>query len=258
MAGSKSLYVGVDGCPGGWFSVGFASDGDFETKPFRKFVDLVSYYENAKLILVDIPIGLPNISECRGCDRKAKKWLGGKRAGSVFSPPCRDAVDIVMDLPEEIWFLEQRLRLKIVNGKLREKSQEPVTLQLLGIIPKIGEVNDFLNRRGEGHSSAIREIHPELCFWVLDGRKPMEYSKRNKQGIKERLRVLANVEQRAKLIYEEACGKYTRAGVARDDILDALVAALTAYLGHDNLQAVPKAPQIDAKKLSMEMVYWRT
>ena len=56
---TQSEFVGVDACPCGWFSVGFSSNGDYELKAFFLFGDLLDYYQVAKLILVDMPIGLP-------------------------------------------------------------------------------------------------------------------------------------------------------------------------------------------------------
>ena len=44
--------------------------------------------------------------------------------------------------------------------------------------------------------------------------------------------------------------------IARDDILDALVAAVVARHGHGKLQSVPNVPQKDPKGLPMEMVYY--
>ena len=53
----------------------------------------------------------------------------------------------------------------------------------------------------------------------------------------------------------DAVGKrYLRKEVALDDIVDALVAALTAKYGHGNLKTLPEVPQIDSHGIAMEMV----
>ena len=65
----KIEFVGVDGCRSGWFSVGFDSEGGYEFKVFPAFSELVDYYCEAKLVLVDIPIGLPEGPGGRKCDR---------------------------------------------------------------------------------------------------------------------------------------------------------------------------------------------
>ena len=64
----KSEFVGVDGCPSGWFSVGFDSEGCYELKVFPAFSELLDYYHDANLVLVDIPIGLPEGPGGRECD----------------------------------------------------------------------------------------------------------------------------------------------------------------------------------------------
>ena len=44
--------------------------------------------------------------------------------------------------------------------------------------------------------------------------------------------------------------------VGKDDVLDALVAAVTAYRGYDDLKQVPGSGDEDKKGLTMEIVYW--
>ena len=57
MAGSRMKYVWVDGSTGGWFSVGLDDGDGFCVKKHEKFEDVVKFYTNACLILVDMPIG---------------------------------------------------------------------------------------------------------------------------------------------------------------------------------------------------------
>ena len=63
-----------------------------------------------------------------------------------------------------------------------------------------------------------------------------------------------------KNIFDKACGKFQKKvadkDVARDDILDALAAAVVARHGQGKLQSVPKVPQKDPMGLPMEMVYY--
>ena len=90
MAPSK--FVGVDGCPYGWFSVGFDDSGGYEFEMFPKFDKLVTHYANARLILVDIPIGLPEGQARRECDHEARMKIGPRRS-SVFRTPTRQTVE---------------------------------------------------------------------------------------------------------------------------------------------------------------------
>ncbi len=45
-------------------------------------------------------------------------------------------------------------------------------------------------------------------------------------------------------------------GAARDDILDALAAAVTARFGFNALKTLPEAPERDEEGLPMEMVHY--
>ena len=85
--------VGVDGCKAGWFAVRLESTGEWDSKVFHKFDSLWQDWGNASLILVDIPIGLPDAKKKqRTCDSDARKLLGPRKS-SVFSPPSRAAFE---------------------------------------------------------------------------------------------------------------------------------------------------------------------
>ena len=66
---SSSGWMGVRS---GWFSVGFDSEGRYELKvfPALAFSELLNYHSDAKLMLVDIPIGLPEGPGGRECDKQ--------------------------------------------------------------------------------------------------------------------------------------------------------------------------------------------
>ena len=83
----------------------------------------------------------------------------------------------------------------------------------------------------------------------------MEFSKKKSQGKAERLRVLEGMEPRSQEIYQGACSRFLRKIVARDDILDTLVATLIARERTDRLQTVPEHPPKDVRGLPMEMVF---
>ena len=77
MTRSEMKYLGVDGCVGGWLSVGLDNRNSYEVKGFMEFVDLVEYFSDARLILVDAPIGLnPDTQQpIRRCDTQARTIL---------------------------------------------------------------------------------------------------------------------------------------------------------------------------------------
>lgn len=246
-------FVGVDGCPFGWFSVGFDGDGGYKLKKFSTFSELVEYYKGAKLILVDIPIGLPECNEGpRRCDIEARAKLTGGLKSSVFPAPTRKTVHIAWESPKD-------------HGKANDAEKEcagkGLSIQAFSIAPKIADVDMLMVSRGGNENSQIREIHPEICFWAFNDQKSMEFGKKGKQkekAIEERLTALMKVEPDAQKIYEDACSKFYKKDVARDDVLDALAAAVTARRGWQSqgLQTLPEHPDKDSKGLTMEMVYW--
>ena len=206
---------------------------------------MLARYKDARLVLVDIPIGLPEGLERRECDRQARKLLGRRRS-SVFPSPTRQTVEHAVAHPKDY------------PGALtveRRFAGKGISRQAFAISPKIAEVDAVMRSRDTNAAPDVREVHPELCFWALNDRQPMRSNKKKTQGRVERLRVLGEIEPRSEEIYEEACSRFLRKVVGRDDILDALVAALIARERYDRLTSVPVVPPRDARGILMEMVY---
>lgn len=234
------VYIGADACKKGWFAVMLGEGNNWQLDIFPNISSLWNQCKQARLILIDIPIGLrESNSNERACDIEARKLLGRKRGSSVFPVPCRDAIYADIKQASEI--------NKRMTG--RRLSQ-----QVYGIIPKIKQVDQLLtaNATAKRH---IREIHPEVCFWALNSGKPMKYSKKKEEGLLERKEVLLSVYPYSEDILTFAERKYLRKEVAGDDMLDALVAAVTASLGRRGLLTLPKNPEVDSEGLPMEMVY---
>ena len=244
MAGSR--FVGVDGCPRGWFSVGLDGHGGFEVAVFPTFRELLSQYSGAELVLVDIPIGLPEGEGGRDCDRETRKRLGARRS-SVFPCPTRQTVRQAADSPRDY---------RAACNVERRLTGKNISQQAFRIAPKIAQVDETLLKRGPNAVPRIREVHPELCFWALNQRQPMKFNKKKAQGETERLKVLERFNPHAQNAFDAACKKFLRKDVARDDIVDALALAVTAKQGHGMLRTVPEDPPRDAKGLPMEIAYW--
>jgi len=232
----KPFYVGADGCKGGWFAVVINQEGQWQAELFESISKLWEKYREASSILIDIPIGLREYGPLeRICDIEARKLLGRPRASSVFRPPCRQAV------------YEAILEAKTKNSQITGKS---LPNQTLSIIPKIREVDKLVLSNVEARES-IKEVHPEVCFWALAGR-PMQHKKDEKEGISERRKVLRSKNSHTVEIFDYAVANFKRKEVARDDILDALAAAITA-LGP--IKSLPETPEFDEKGLPMQMLY---
>ena len=234
-------FVGVDGCKKGWFAVTLTGEDKWQTGVFKDIRGVWEEFKGVKAILVDIPIGLKEKgSEERECDVEARRLLHSKRASSVFRPPCRRAVYSSMDKASEVNF--------VVTGKR-------LSCQTLNILQKIREVDAFLLENKYARSF-LRETHPVICFWVLAGRRPMKHRKKENRGFLERKEVLESVFPRSKEIIEHPLTTYRRKDVARDDILDALVLAITAKFGFNKVKTIPEGATRDSRGLLMEMVYY--
>ena len=249
----KSEFVGVDGCRSGWFSVGFDSQGCYELKMFPAFSELLDYYAEAKLILVDIPIGLMEGPGGRKCDQEARKLLKG-RSSSVFTAPTRQTVGQAARSPGDY---DSAKRIEQCATKTEcSREGRKISKQAFAIAPKIAQVDRLLRSRDSNATPCVREVHPEICFWALNKRRAMKFNKKEGEGERERIRALEGFEPRTRAIYAEACLRFVGGGVAKDDILDALVAAVTARCGYGRLKWIPECPPKDCKGLPMEMVYW--
>ncbi len=242
MSSSSAKFVGVDGCKAGWFSVDLDGDGGVGFGVFRTLRRLQEHYLGAVLILVDIPIGLSEGGpEERVCDAISRRLIR-PRGSSVFRAPTRQAVY------ESSYRMASDTNAALTGKKLSQQSW--------GIAPKIREMDELLRHPSSPPETPIREVHPEVCFWALNAKRPLNHGKKKPEGIRERVGVLRRIEPRAREMLREALESHGR-HAAPDDVLDALAAAVTAREGYpDKLQTVPENPQKDAHGLPMEMVFY--
>jgi predicted RNase H-like nuclease len=237
-----ACFVGIDGCRAGWFTVSLFDDQSWELRVFSNVEEIWNSLSHAKLLLIDIPIGIRDEGpEERICDVEARKLLGKPRASSVFPPPARPSLNY-----------ETCARASEVNYALTGRR---IAVQTWGIVPKIREVDQFLRTTTKAKEK-VREIHPEVLFWALNGRIAMTYNKKRLEGFVERLQVLRQHFPQCDELAMEALSKFPRNQVAGDDILDALSAAITGLCGDVRLATIPKEPERDAYGLPMEMVYY--
>jgi len=240
----KAFQVaGVDGCPAGWFVV--ASVVKPPVKLGAKYLDfcvassfaeVLSKTRQCKLVCVDIPIGLSDGDKPRQCDVQARKILGPGRASSIFPPPIRQCLSAKdPQTASEICF---------------KHSGKKLNRQSFFIMPKIREVDRAMTPQRQ---QRVREIHPELAFWALNGGKPMQHKKRQLAGRNERMRLLSPIFcGLEKFVAEVRKPKQ----VAPDDILDALAAVWTAgQIVSGKAETLPKNPELDSKGLRMEILY---
>lgn len=203
-------YVGIDGCKAGWFAAALTENG---VKPYlhNSFAEAWNYHKGAQSIFVDMPIGLPT-SGARTADLEARRSLPPHLKSSIFNVPARQAV-----------FVETKTEARSINHKLTGKS---LSAQSLGLCAKIREVDDCMQRHPEARG-AIRESHPEVCFCLLSPTMP-RYAKKDLLGSLERLRIIGLFIDEAENFLAEARHRHPRSHVASDDMLDALVLAISA------------------------------
>jgi predicted RNase H-like nuclease len=194
------LVIGVDGAKFGWVAVFLVGGAFSRSGRFEHFAALLDAGGEAKVIAVDIPIGLPE-KGAREADALARKRLGA-RGSSVFPTPTRAVLGATS---------------YAAAAALQRLSQ-----QTWAIVPKIREVDAAL--REERYAAAaerVYEVHPELSFLEMAKGAPLS-SKRTWNGLQARQALLLRegIQLPADL---------GGAGEASpDDILDAAAAAWSA------------------------------
>ena len=163
------------------------------------------------------------------------------RAASVFSVPSRDAV-----------YANNYAQACRINHRLLGKK---LSKQAWNICGKIRQVDKLL-KISPTIRSKVRECHPEVCFWALNNKTAMQFNKKHKAGMEERIQLLSKYLPTAQHILEFASDAYSRSQVAVDDIIDAMVLAVTAALGNKKLRSYPEVPQLDNRGIRMEITYW--
>jgi predicted RNase H-like nuclease len=228
----KVFVAGIDGCRGGWVS--FKVDlRSLDTSV--ELIDVPSILRNKpddlSILAIDIPIGL--LDGSRICDKAARKLLGQPRGTSVFAAPSRTA------LSAKTHAAASATNLRITGRGLSR--------QAWGIAPKIKQVDDAVT------PDCLRwafEVHPEVCFWALNQRRPMKHNKKTRDGSLERLTLLRSVFPR---IDRHLANRPPRVGA--DDLLDAAAAAWSALRLH-RAEALPVCtPERDQKDLLAAIWY---
>lgn len=231
-------FIGVDGCKTGWFWVSLDHNVGWKIGILSKISELSEFITESALILVDIPIGLREDDKSeRRCDLEARQVLKQRRS-SVFPAPSRRALDC------KTYAEASQVNFTHTGRKLSRQSW--------AIASKIKAMDDFLAMLGP--TQKIREIHPEVAFWALNQYAALQYNKKSQAGLNERIALLSDYGGYVQEIVAAAEQKYHRKEVARDDILDAIVGAITAKF-YPALSTLPEKPERDSRGLPMEIVY---
>ena len=238
--------AGVDGCPAGWIVVSHpVGRPDLaRSTVYSTFEDLLQDAAGLTASAVDIPVGLPEMGEYggRAADRAARSLLGERRS-SVFSVPARAAVACT------------DYRIACETALANSDPPRKVSKQAFNLFPKIRELDALMT---PGRQDWIVECHPEVVFWAINGRTPLDEPKKVKSrsyepGLALRRRLL--VTQGFDPGFLEDTGVPSRVA-APDDLLDACAAAWTAgRVAKGAAERLPETPPTDARGLSMEIVF---
>lgn len=213
-----TAVAGIDGIKCGWLVV-LLRDREPELRRAAHFADALSLCQEAEVIGVDMPIGLPAAAAPggRACDSAARQVLGPKKGSCVFSPPCRQTLSA-----------RSYAEANEVN-RASSSAALGVSQQAYALFPKLREIDEALT---PARQSRVREVHPEVSFAALRDTVASDEAdfaplgpKKTLKGRQQRLELL----RRADLLHLDgivAAGR--ELGAAPDDTLDACVAAWTA------------------------------
>jgi predicted RNase H-like nuclease len=233
--------AGIDGCRAGWFVVLRQVSGARQTVHHCVpcFGAALRLPEKPEVIALDMPIGLLDQAARGGreCDRLARQLLGSPRASSVFSPPARIAL--------------RCMTFASASAANRASSEEAlgISRQSFALSPKLRDIDAHVTPRLQGR---VREVHPELCFYEMNGRMPMPDRKKTRQGRRERERLLL---RSGFTTVAQAISQFAGSQIAPDDIIDAYAACWTAERIFNQMAVViPTQPPTDSRGLRMEII----
>lgn len=241
--------LGLDGCPGGWVCARWDGSADLV---LERYGDLASVFAGPRpwfQAAIDIPIGLPEVAGPRGrAPERLVRPLLGMRQSSVFSVPSRAAVEAgVLADGDDVARYQAACRIA------RATSQPPraISKQAFYIFPKILEADALLRSRPD---LPLAECHPEVSFWAMNGRRPLELPKKVKsspyaEGLALRITLLA-AQGVPVASLTPAQARTLRVGL--DDLVDACACAWTAWrIAKGTAEAFPHPPEADSYGLPM-------
>lgn len=221
--------AGLDGCRAGWLLISFGESSQYRLlRTDQQFRNALEEYDR---IFIDMPIGLEDNTYSRKCDLLLRERLGKGYASSVFTPPIRPA----LHAPS---YVE-------ANMQSFELTEKKLSLQSWNIVPKIRQLDAILQNHGP-IKEKVFESHPELLFMNLN--RGIIYQKKNsKKGILHRLDMISEREPVAGDYFRQIKEEFRRNEVAEDDIVDAMVLALTAKeSAATEIKTLPEKPERDS------------
>jgi len=227
-----SYVAGVKSCRFGWLAVIVQIDQDVISEEHRlcsSLREVLSLSPRPAVFAFNVPIGLLE-EPARGgreCDRQVRRILGKSRGSSVMSPPPRSSLDCPSFEQAHQWGLSR---------------------QAFSILPRAREMEQIINPERQAW---IKEAHPEMSFFMMDGLKPVEERRNTVPGRDVRMSLLAQTFHQV----EQGLTAFPGKDVTKDDVLDAYAAAWTALrVFGGEAGCVPEVPSCDSR--GVEMAIW--
>jgi predicted RNase H-like nuclease len=230
------LVAGVDGCRAGWIAALWDGAGQLTSQLCMSFADVMAL--PAKVIAVDMPIGLPERSG-RPPEREVRAKLGERRS-SVFAVPAEKAVHCAD--------YDEACQVNFLNSN----PPRHVSKQCFHLFPKMREIDALVMPH---HQSRIYESHPELAFWVMNGEAPLPLPKKVKgQPYAPGLALRQALLRKNGVPVDGLVNHYRRRDVGADDLLDACACTFVAWriLNRRSIR-FPANPPLNARGLRMEI-----
>jgi len=226
------FVAGMESCSYGWMAVTVEFDQEVLSEEHHLFStvrEAFSLFPRPGIFAVNVPIGLLDDSAKGGreCDRQARKVLGKPRGNSIFSPPSRSSLNC---------------------STFEQARSSGLNRQSFAILPRVLEMDQIINPERQ---SWIKEAHPELSFYMMDGLRPTEERRKTSPGRKARVDLLMRFFHQV----GEGSTRFTRKDVLPDDVLDAYAAAWTAMrVFKGEAGYIPENPMCDSR--GVEMAIW--
>ncbi|MDW8309042.1 MAG: DUF429 domain-containing protein [Verrucomicrobiales bacterium] len=224
----------MDGCNGGWL-VALATawpPANCRLQVCGGFHEVLGATVGCGVVVVDLPIGLPEGAGGRECDVLARQRLG-RAACRVFNP-----------LPRS---LLQCADYAACNRRHRVRFQKGLSRQAFALRARLLEVDRHMT---PALQERVFEFHPELVWQRLNGGEPLP-SKHTPEGLRRRKALL-----RGAIPNLDALLAQRPVGCRPDDVLDALVGLELAHRlaqKPGRAQRLPESPRCDARGLRMEI-----
>ncbi|NIK50890.1 DUF429 domain-containing protein [Xanthomonas arboricola] len=232
--------VGIDGAGSGWLAVWQAGDG-LQFAAYPTVAAVASALGDVAVLGVDIPIGLSEHAP-RAADVQARRFVGGRRACSIFAAPLRG----MLHAPTQV-------EASALHRVLDHDGQRGFGVQSFALLSKIRAWDDAL-RADPAWAERVFEVHPEVSFAVLAGGHGLAAGKKSNAGHQQRAALLGQfygARQVAALLE-----RVPRALAKPDDVLDALVACWSAQrIAAGTAGSLPAVVERDACGLRMGIHY---